>query len=826
MSARVAIAAALVALAGLARDARAEQRVATAIVTADAPRIDGRLDDAVWAEAPSHDGFRRQRPTHGGLAEDRTSFQLAFDDEALYVAVRAAQRGEVARQLSRRDQEPPSDWIRVAIDGAGEGRSALEFAVSAAGVQVDALWTDDAHRDLAWDAGWTAATRVDEAGWTAELRVPLAALRLPARPARVGLQLWRTVLGTGEESAWALAPADDPRVVGSFGRLAGAAPTGATHALTAVQHLLLENSHAEVGQGTSLRLAADLTWQPSRALVVNAAVYPDFGFVEADPALIDLGAAELFVEERRPLFNEGREIFDVPLGNGADTLLYSRRIGRPPRGAVDAPPGATVATPRVTDIIAALKLSGRPGAGVSYAALGALTAPARARIRSDDRLEEQVIEPLTHYGALRAVVGDPRRRLGLLLTSVTRLGDEVPALVDDALAGAIDGSLQVGARHQVDAVLLGSWLDGGPDAIEAIQRAPVHYLQRPDATHLMLTRQDSLAGYGARARGARVSGGVRYGVDAAVRSPGLDLGELGFLERADLARARGWISHHVVGQGALERLDTELSAATAATFGGETIERSLLLTTHAALRSRWTVDGGARLRLRALDTQVLRGGPALLVEPSLLAVVTVTSDARRRVGVGLTLRGASDGRRAWAARAVPEVTLRPWPRAQLALALNVSSSRLDHQFVAAGDPMTGVDVAVGTAWVASADATLRASYAVSRRLTVQGYAQLFASTADYGLLRRVVQPHASRYDDRYGVADGVAEPDFSASELHAIAAARWEASAGVTWSLLWSHDVAARADGAAARVWQPLDQLGTMRAEDVVILKVSGAYTL
>jgi len=811
---------------GGATAAHAGERAAVAVPATTAPRIDGVLDDAVWAAAPRHDGFARRRPLHGGPAADATSFQLAVDDEALYVAIRADQRAPVARHLARRDQEPASDWIHVAIDGAGDGRSALEFAVDAAGVQVDALWTDDANRDPAWDTTWTAATHVDATGWTAELRLPLVALRLPARPRRVGLQLWRQVHASGEESVWALPNADDPRVVSTFGRLDATTLAGRGRGIAASQHILVEGTRDGGATDAALDLSADLTWQPSGEVVINAAIRPDFGFVEADPAVVNLGSVELFVEERRPLFNEGREIFDVSLGEGYDTLLYSRRIGRPPQGTVDADPGVPVDAPRLTDLIGAVKVSGRPGGGVSYAVLDALTAPATARIGTGEAVRDQVIEPLTHYGAARVVQGDAERRLGALVTVVDRLGDEVPTLVDHAVAGGVDASVRLGARHQIDAVALGSWIGGGTAALARVQRAPVHYFQRPDADHLGGADRTSLTGYGGRLRAARTSGAIRYGVDGTARSPGLELNDVGFLERADVLRARAWLSHHLVNRGAAEKLDNELSVATATTFGGEVTERSLAIKSRTQLTSRWAIDAGARYRLRALDPTVLRGGPALLVEPSLLAFVTVTSDDRRTVQGALTLRAAGDRGHAWALRAIPEVTIRTSSRGELGAALNVSASLLDQQYVGPATTDGGRDVAVGAAWVESADLTLRASYAVSRRLSVQGYAQLFASTADFRDLRRVADPHADRYADRYQPAAGVAEPDFSAQELHAITAVRWEASASTTWSLLWSHDVASRGMNVEPHVWTDLDGLTTAAATDVVILKLSGAFTL
>jgi hypothetical protein len=42
---------------------------------------------------------------------------------------------------------------------------------------------------------------------------------------------------------------------------------------------------------------------------LNGTLNPDFGQVEADPAVLNLGVFETFNEERRPFFLEGNSIY-------------------------------------------------------------------------------------------------------------------------------------------------------------------------------------------------------------------------------------------------------------------------------------------------------------------------------------------------------------------------------------------------------------------------------------------------------------------------------------------------------------------------------------
>ena len=86
------------------------------------------------------------------------------------------------------------------------------------------------------------------------------------------------------------------------------------------------------------RVGGDLKYRLASNLLLNATVNPDFGQVEADPSVLNLGAFETFFEERRPFFVEGKGLFTFTVNcvvvvdcNTGEGLFYSRRIGRSPQ---------------------------------------------------------------------------------------------------------------------------------------------------------------------------------------------------------------------------------------------------------------------------------------------------------------------------------------------------------------------------------------------------------------------------------------------------------------------------------------------------------------
>ena len=83
------------------------RKVATAlrIARGSSPRIDGRLDDALWSRATFFTDFVAKQPVEGAEPGVRTRVALAYDDEALYVGARmdGGRPNDVPVLVTRRD---------------------------------------------------------------------------------------------------------------------------------------------------------------------------------------------------------------------------------------------------------------------------------------------------------------------------------------------------------------------------------------------------------------------------------------------------------------------------------------------------------------------------------------------------------------------------------------------------------------------------------------------------------------------------------------------------------------------------------------------------
>lgn len=314
------------------------------------------------------------------------------------------------------------------------------------------------------------------------------------------------------------------------------------------------------------------------SLSLRATVNPDFGQVEADPSQINLTAFETFFPEKRPFFLEGTDIFSVQ----GPQLFYSRRIGRETQGPLPSEADHSMVPDRTT-ILGAAKLTGRTAGGWEVGLLEAVTAREHASYLSEDGDRgDAVVAPRTNYSTTRVQknMGDGRRSVGGILTTTNRLS--LPGRLDKmheaAYAGGIDGRHRfAGETYEANFAVFGS-VRGSSAALQATQRAPTHYYQRPDASHLTLdSTRSRLHGWSTHATLDKIAGRWRWNVEAAATSPGFEINDLGYLRSADemsgevgltyvnsspgapLRQLRGWLQQEGSWTFGRERTDLELS---------------------------------------------------------------------------------------------------------------------------------------------------------------------------------------------------------------------------------------------------------------------------
>jgi hypothetical protein len=849
------------------------RRVVVARRLGGAITIDGRLDEAAWRTADVAGDFRQRQPVEGAPATERTEVRVLYDDAAIYVGARMydSHPESIAAPLGRRDASPPSDEFYVQLDSYHDRRTAFVFCVTPSGVKTDLLISNGVQTDVSWDAVWEVATRVDSAGWTAEYRIPLSQLRFSMPPGGGDAELvWganfiRWISRKGEDSQWSLIPATASAWVPYYGELRGLRLAAPPRRLEAQPYSLARLAHAPPEDGNPLvrradagaSVGADVRYGLTPNLTLTAAVNPDFGQVEADPAEVNLTAFETFRPERRAFFMEGTDIFRVRLGEWFEEreLFYSRRIGRAPQG--ELPDSAEFTdVPAATSILGAAKLSGKTAGGWSLGLLDALTARERGRyVDSAGRRVETTVEPLTNYVVARAIrdFRGGEDAVGVTATATHRRIGDAPALAGlraSAFTGGVDARHRWGAgAYEVTGWLMGSEVRGTREAIAETQHSSAHYFQRPDARHLRDdTTRTAIDGAGAALRVAKVGGNWRWTVSGKAVSPGFEANDLGYQPRADFAGQYASLGYEDWTPGRRLRYWMIYANQWAYwTLGGERLLGRGELYVEGQLPNLWTMWVGVDRDGAALSTDALRGGPALATPPRTNVFFHLNSDRRRRLS--LSMNGTAwreDGVPSRGATLAPGVTLRPSDRLDLTLEPSVMRLRNEWQYVTDEAAPGGEAYVLGTLRQTTASLTARLTYTFTPALTLQTYAQPFVSAGAYAGLKEAADTRSPRfaarfrplappqltYDaaaERYRVdrdGDGAADyafdrPDFNTRKLNANAVLRWEYRPGSTLFVVWTHERDGDVTDGRFRLGRDARALFAEGGKNVFLVKVS-----
>jgi len=138
-----------------------------------APTLDGRLDDACWAEAEPVVHFH---VTGGGELGAGHRVTLVQRDGWLYAAFRVRQapdRNPVTFPMHD-GKLHREDYVQVALDPHPDSEYFYRFWVNRSNVRAESRFTRLKGWQIYWDIPWRSAVLEDKEGWAAELAIPLA----------------------------------------------------------------------------------------------------------------------------------------------------------------------------------------------------------------------------------------------------------------------------------------------------------------------------------------------------------------------------------------------------------------------------------------------------------------------------------------------------------------------------------------------------------------------------------------------------------------------------------------------------------------------------
>ncbi len=685
---------------------------------------------------------------------------------------------------------------------------------------------NDNSQDDSWDAVWDVATSRDPEGWTAEFRIPFSQLRFATDQDAFGFNVYRRINRLNEEQYWRMPPKDQSGMVSLFGDLVGLQDIEPPRRIEVLPYVSATGLRepAEDGNpfqtGSDQRIAggADFTVGLTSNFTLQGTINPDFGQVEADPAVVNLSAFETFFPEKRPFFLEGLDMFRFSLGGHAEGLFYTRRIGRAPQGDAEDRGGYAQYIQQTT-ILGAAKISGKTPDGWTLGFTGALAAEEEARSVDGDGTEfRDVVEPRTWYGVARVArdFRDGQTQIGLFGTGVHRaLPDNLDWLRSEAYTLGLNWTHRFADDgYALNGYLVGSHVRGSAEAIDETQLSSARYYQRPDNDYVTYDpTRTSLSGFAGDLTFEKRSGDWRGATGISTRSPGFEVNDLGFQRNADYHNQWAWVQRRWLEPGKVfRRFYLNFNQWASWNYGWDMNNVGANVNFNYTLLNYWGGYAGIGRNLGGLSPTALRGGPAFRRPNNLNSWWGFWSDERKPLrGALYGWWGREDESGSWWWGLETEVAWRPASNMDLSIFPGINRERNSWQYLDKQDALDATHYLFGDLEQTTVSMTLRGNITFTPTLSLQLYAQPFVSSGEYGTFKEVADPRGATFDDRFtnftddqllvdedgntwvdldgeGTGDlDLGIPDFTFLSFRSNVVLRWEYMLGSTLFFVWQH---------------------------------------
>lgn len=852
-----------------------KQYIATRIDTP--PEINGILDEDSWNSGNWEGNFTQNQPYSGRPESQRTEFKILYDENNLYVAIKAydSSPDSIVNRLTRRDQQD-GDLVGIIIDSFHDLRTGFLFGVSSTGVKYDHMMTNDGQNDdPSWDPNWWVKTSLNKDGWFAEMKIPFSQVRFEKNSGEVwGIDVGRVLYRKNETTYWQHIPKDASGLMHLFGELKGletikprkifdVTPYGVARSETF--QTVPENPFLAKGRLSSLNGGIDAKIGVTNNMTMDLTINPDFGQVEADPSEVNLSAYETFFNEKRPFFIEGSNITNFSLGTGDgnvgnDNLFYSRRIGRRPQGYPGLKEGWYSDVPIQSTILGAVKLTGKSKNGLSVGFVEALTDRMQAVVDTNGGRISNTVEPLTNYmvGRIQKDINNGNTLIGGIITSTNRVLDEdvKDFLHKSAYSGGIDFTQYFKDKNWMFNLNTAfTIVEGSAKAIENTQRSSAHYFQRPDKTYSVLdTNKTSLSGLGGRMQIMKLNGHWNFQSATTWKTPGFETNDLGYMREADQILSVLWAQYNQYEPGWIYRkYNINWDIYSIWNFGGKNLSRGFEWNANMEMKNFWSIYAGGAFRDGSLDQSILRGGPVMKTPGNTTARIGFNTDNRKKL-----VFNASYNTTVYKGNCAEEYNygmgMSYKPTNWLVVSFNpgFSKSYSELQYVTGGN-VNGEDKYI----FASIDrrtvsTSFRINLNLSPDLTLQYWGQPFFATGRYYDQKLITNPLATHFSDRFHTfsagqikhegdsynidenSDGATDysfdnRDFNFQEFLSNLVVRWEYNPGSSVYLVWSQTRSTSGNSGNLDIMNDLGNLfssGDNKPHNVFLIKFTYRFGL
>jgi len=836
-----------------------------------APVIDGRHDDACWKQVEWAGDFTQFEPYEDTLPSQKTTFAFLYDDNNLYVAIKAydTEPDKINKRITRRDDDE-SDWVGFVIDSYEDKLTGFSFNVTAAGSKMDVIFTNDNSSDDSWDPIWYVKTSLDAEGWNAEMRIPLSQLRFTKKDNyEWGLEVVRYIFRKNEMSFWKPLHKSSNKLVSDFGTLAGISNIAPKKDIELFPFTLGKYTLSEKEEGNPFATGKSKTFSAgmdgkisiTNDLTLNMTINPDFGQVEADPSQVNLSAFESFFPEKRPFFIEGRNIFDFRMtsgdGDGSRTgMFYSRRIGRNPHFRPDLNDNEYARSPNNTSILGAFKLSGKTRKGTSIGLLESFTQRENAEIDKNGKRSDYPVEPFTNYIIARVAqdIDKGNTVVGGIFTATNRDIDHenFNSLPASAYTGGVNLTKWWKNKSYFFTVKgIFSNIHGSQEAITELQTNSTHNFQRPDVTHFKVdSSRTSLSGHGGTLEVGKLGGGhIRALSWLTWNSPGLDFNDLGFMQQSDHIQHVLWVGYNEwQPKHFYNSYNFGGNVYSGWNFAGQNTYKGFEFNGNVQFKNNYSFFTGGSIQGNSFSAYDLRGGPMLKVPGNTNFRIGMESDERKKLTMEIFLmRNWSQHSHSSMSLVEYSLTYKPINTVSISLSPGFNSSHDNLQYITTIKKNGTENYIMGRIDSKQFSVSARINIGITPEMSLQYYGQPFFFSGDYSKFKTITNSIASDYNSRFheytgneikynaesavytidkdgnGADFSFDNPDFHFLEYRSNLVYRWEYKPGSTIFLVWSQGRATDGPEGNFMFNKYSDQLVKVHPQNDFLIKISYA---
>jgi hypothetical protein len=515
-----------------------EKKKLTILRVANAPKIDGVLDDLAWENAEQASGFTQLRPDMGVPEKEhqKTIVKMAYDDNAIYICAHLKDKPEdIQKQLTSRDEFGQSDFFEIILNPNNDAQNDTKFFILSSGTQADALSSPSMQNgnDFGWNAVWDSAVKIVEDGWIVEVKIPYRELRFSNDDIQTwGLQFHRRFRINNSQYSWS--PID--RTIGNsgiyHGELNGIQHIKPPTRLTFYPFVSGITTSLNGKNETDLTLGLDLKYGITENFTLDATLIPDFSQAGFDNLRLNLGPFEQTFSEQRQFFTEGVDLFSK--GN----LFFSRRVGSAPVGAENIEDELInnniineeiIDNPAVIKTLNAIKVSGRNKKGLGIGFFNAITEKTAARIKTTEYTRDSAQEITDSIISYRNRITESLANYNILVIDQQFRGNSSVSLINTNVTR--NGKFR-------DANVTGALFD--------ISNKANKYNYRGEVKTSTINEDGTIkTGFSSMFRFAKTSGNYRYNFGHTLANRTYDINDLGLINRNNYSNFFGNASYQI-----------------------------------------------------------------------------------------------------------------------------------------------------------------------------------------------------------------------------------------------------------------------------------------